>query len=145
MRQWVFCYGTLLEPALMSRIIGRRAQPLPAALPDHAVARLRGRDYPGIWRQPGSQTEGCCYRLHHRRELGLLDRYEGPEYRRRRVRVQTATGPLESWIYLPRVGRRGRGRPWSRQTFTRLALRRYQRQVARWRAAAIVGAGGHEG
>jgi len=142
MRQPLFCYGTLMEPRLMAAVIGRQARPIPATLDGYQCARLRGRDYPGLWPQADSQVIGCCYWLNHRRELARLDHYEGREYRRRRVTLNTAAGPQLGWVYLPRAGRSKRGRPWSATDFQHRALRRYLRQVIGWRAGSIAAADG---
>lgn len=144
MDQWLFCYGTLRAPRLLSALLGRAMAAIPASLDDHVCARLRGRPYPGLWAAPGSRAAGACYRLHHRRELARLDRYEGSEYRRRRVRVATADGPRQAWVYVPRRGRAGRGGPWSVLDFERRALGRSRRQALAWRAADVAAGGGRD-
>lgn len=138
----LFCYGTLMTPRVMAAVIGRAAHATPATLAGYRSARLRGRDYPGLWPDVDGEVSGCCYHLVHRRELGRTDRYEGSEYRRRRVTVVTARGPLEAWVYLPCSRRARRDGPWSARDFERRAGRRYLRQITAWRAARFAARGG---
>jgi len=138
----VFCYGTLLLPALAAAVTGRQLASWAAHLPGYRRAALRGRDYPGLWRVPAARTEGRLYQLRHRRELRRLDDYEGPEYRRRRLWVQGPAGPCHAWAYLPGSGRRAdSGRDWSLTLFRRRALRRYLRHIAVRHGRAVVGEG----
>lgn len=137
MQTRLFCYGTLMAPRVMAAVIGRRAHPEPASLAGYRVARLRGRIYPGLWPEPAGLVEGSFYRLVHRRELLRVDRYEGSEYRRQQVTVDTAAGPQRAWVYLPR-GRLARaGQRWSQRDFERRAMGRYLRKIAGWRAQAF--------
>lgn len=137
MKQRVFCYGTLTLPRVMAAVIGRHVCGSPATLEGFRCARLRGRPYPGVWPHPGAVTGGVLYRLQHRRELGRLDRYEGPEYRRRRLTVMGQEGAQTAWVYLPRAGRRRAGPAWSADAFARRAQRRYLRQIPLWRRNEI--------
>lgn len=135
----LFCYGTLMAPELMAAVIGRRARALPATLAGYRRATLRGRPYPGLWPAPAAQVDGCCYRLHHRRELARADRYEGSEYRRCRVTVATPEGPRTAWVYLPIRGRARSDGPWSARAFARRHRRHYLRRIAAWRSGAVAG------
>lgn len=137
MRQWVFCYGTLILPRLMATVLGRRAAGIPATLAGQRRVLLRGRDYPGLLAAAGQHIAGVLYAIHHRRELGRLDRYEGREYRRRRLPVHTSHGTLRAWVYLPRQRWRLGDRPWSADRFARRSQRQYLRRIPGWRRAPI--------
>ena len=99
---------------------------------------LRGRDYPAIWPEPDQSVAGVLYALHHRRELGRLDRYEGHEYQRRRLAVTGPNGLVRAWVYLPRGGRRRlSGQPWSALQFEQRTLRHKLRRIPAWRRGGI--------
>lgn len=142
MQTTLFCYGTLTVPRLMAAVIGRRVAPRAAALTGYRAATLRGRPYPGLWPDPDGRVDGCCYRIGSRRELLRADRYEGREYRRQRVVVETADGPCDAWVYVLRRGRARVGRRWSRRDFERRALRRYLRHITAWHARVFAEHGG---
>ena len=141
MRQWLFCYGTLMLPRLMAAVIGRRAVASPASLAGYGRAGLPGRPYPGLWRQAGSRTDGMLYTLRHRGELRRLDKYEGAEYRRCRVIASGPHGAVQAWVYLPH-GRclPGRARTWSLPLFAQRNQDRYLRQIAAWRGTGVADA-----
>jgi gamma-glutamylcyclotransferase (GGCT)/AIG2-like uncharacterized protein YtfP len=138
MKQWMFCYGTLMLPRVMAAVVGRRLVAVPALLPGFCSRLLRGRDYPAIWPDPDQSVPGVLYVLHHRRDLGRLDRYEGREYQRRQLPVSGPNGPVRAWVYLPRGGRRRlSGQPWSALHFEQRTLRRQLRRIPAWRRSGI--------
>jgi gamma-glutamylcyclotransferase (GGCT)/AIG2-like uncharacterized protein YtfP len=72
-----------------------------AVLPDHACYTLRGEVFPGIVGQHGASTAGVIYRGIGRRQLRLLDRFEGDYYHRIEVRACEAGGNLRrAWAYV---------------------------------------------
>lgn len=97
----LFCYGTLQLPDIVAAATGREPPGTPAALPGYACYAVRGAVYPAAVPERGARIEGTLYEGLSPRELARLDRYEGPEYRRRRVRVDIPGGdPREAWVYL---------------------------------------------
>ncbi len=138
MRDWIFCYGSLQADDFAARLVGYRMPSVRAYLPDHRVARLPGRRYPGIWPAPHHTAQGCCYALRRARDLQRLDRYEGPGYRRQRRLVTTAAGETRlAWVYLPLAGRFGARHAWSAELFIRRHFRRHLRAALRWRAPRV--------
>lgn len=80
-------------------------------LPPAEAARLQGyrrytvtgQVYPALARSPGSIVDGVLYHDLSRRLMARLDRYEGSEYRRSRLRVTNASGlQAFAWVYVPR-------------------------------------------
>jgi gamma-glutamylcyclotransferase (GGCT)/AIG2-like uncharacterized protein YtfP len=100
----LFAYGTLEQPALMAALTGRVPRSGPAKLPGHRRGRLPMRTYPGLAIDAGSEVAGTLYSGLTSRELGLLDRYEGPEYRRVLMYLQTDGGRRRAWVYRQRPG-----------------------------------------
>ena len=98
----LFCYGTLRNPAVIAALLGRVPPSRPAVLPAHRRGLLAGRPWVGVAPATGSSVEGTLYRGLSGRELGLLDRYEGADYRRTTVRLTVGATACLGWIYLPR-------------------------------------------
>ena len=69
--------------------------------------------------------DGVVYRALSARDLGRLDRYEGREYRRRRLVVLGADGEQQAWAYLPWPFSLVSSRPWDPGTFAARGLRRW--------------------
>lgn len=118
--QRLFIYGTLAVPEVMFTVAGRRLALAPATLPGFHCARVTGAAYPGVVPRPGALTRGWLASGLTPRVLARLDRYEGPLYRRRRVRVNRADGASRrAWVYALRPGRRHRAsrHPWDLEAF----------------------------
>ncbi|OOQ85628.1 putative disease resistance protein Aig2 [Penicillium brasilianum] len=102
----LFCYGTLMAPQMLHRVIHGSPKPepwqkslirfQPALLHGYRRHRVRGADYPGIVAESDPEstsdtavlgvlvyglTDGDIYRL---------DKYEGSEYVKETVKVRTA-------------------------------------------------------
>ena len=98
----LFVYGTLLDPAVLTRVSGhpRLARRLRAArLFGQARVRLRGTPYPTLLARDGAVTAGALLRVSPT-ILARLRAYEGPAYRLCPVRVMTERGPCRAhaWI-----------------------------------------------
>jgi hypothetical protein len=98
----LFCYGTLCRPAVIGALLGRVPDGRAARLRDHCAGQIAGRPWLGVTRAPGDATAGTLYRRLDARELRRLDRYEGFDYRRAIVPVDTPAGRRRAWVYLPR-------------------------------------------
>jgi gamma-glutamylcyclotransferase (GGCT)/AIG2-like uncharacterized protein YtfP len=112
----LFAYGTLRDPARMTRLLGAAPPRAPARLSGWRCEGVRGESFPGIVPDPDASVEGDLYGRLDPTALRRLDAYEGPLYERIRVRVDARTGaPAEAWVYALRPAHRGRldGRPWS--------------------------------
>jgi gamma-glutamylcyclotransferase (GGCT)/AIG2-like uncharacterized protein YtfP len=97
----LFCYGTLQFPEVMQALTGLRIDGRPAVLPDYACYVLRGEVFPGIVARHGASTAGVIYRGIGRRQLRLLDRFEGDCYHRIEVRASEAGGSRRrAWAYV---------------------------------------------
>jgi hypothetical protein len=96
-----FFYGTLIAPAVLSRVLfgpsyasttSTTRRPLPAArpalLPGYERRRVRGADYPGIIPREGGEVRGVLVTGLTEGDLHRLDVFEGDQYTRREVEVQ---------------------------------------------------------
>ncbi len=113
----LFCYGTLTIPAVMRAVAGAVPRAVSAELPGFRCVFLAGRPYPGVF-PAHACTRGMLYANPGSRAMARLDRYEGHEYRRRRVKVRQGNRQLDAWVYVPdpRYCRPG-DRAWDPQLF----------------------------
>jgi gamma-glutamylcyclotransferase (GGCT)/AIG2-like uncharacterized protein YtfP len=98
----LFCYGTLRDPAVIAALLGRVPQSRRAVLGEHRRGLLAGHPWAGVAPAVASAVEGTLYDGLRERELRLLDRYEGADYRRATIRLTIGNTTGRSWIYLPR-------------------------------------------
>ena len=96
----IFVYGTLLDPALVTRLTGQRAMLQPALLDGFRRVRLRGTPYPTL--APGRGIVCGALLLTDRRGFRCLHAYEGRRYRLIRVHPRVAgsrdTVDAHAWI-----------------------------------------------
>ncbi|HEX5057034.1 MAG TPA: gamma-glutamylcyclotransferase family protein [Gammaproteobacteria bacterium] len=126
----LFCYGTLCVPDIMRHIIGRSIPGVPAVLEDYACYTLRNERYPAVVSAPGESTAGLLYGGLTQKELALLDRYEGTEYRRQRVSVATEEGRrAQSWVYIirPQYSARLSDQPFDLEDYLETEVQEYLR------------------
>ena len=93
----VFSYGTLMDPRVQRRVIGRLVEGRPDVLAGHRreVIVLDGVSYPIAVPDPDQAIAGHVIEVTGP-ELKRIDRYEGREYVRVRVRLQSGTW---AWVY----------------------------------------------
>ena len=107
----LFVYGTLMQKARhpMHKVLRRYARYLSEAT---ACGRLyRIADYPGMVADSGCKEKVCgeLYEIIDPvRLFRALDRYEGPEYERKTVTVETGGNETKAWTYLYRGSLRGK-------------------------------------
>ena len=130
MSQELFAYGTLRFAPVLRALAGRSFAARDAELEGFAVQRLRGRAYPGLVPAPGSVARGVLYLGLDAATLALLDRFEGPWYERRRVRVRSDGAEPWAFTYLLRPARHRElaGAAWDAERFA-------ARHLATWIAA----------
>lgn len=98
----LFVYGTLTREDLLRRLLGRVPPVVEASLDHYRRYRLRGRHYPGIRYRRNHHVDGRLLTGLSAVQLQVLDHYEGSEYRRARVRVNTPKGKQAAWVYVLR-------------------------------------------
>lgn len=118
-----FFYGTLLNPALLARVLGRRVAPralVPARLYGWRRAAAQGVSYPIVLRRRGQSVSGIVLEGASRADRRRLFAYEGEDYCLSRAAAAMGDGRVLSvFLFTPRSGRlRPAARPW------RPALRR---------------------
>jgi len=124
----LFTYGTLEIPLVLEAVTGRSFPSTPAVLSDFARFLLRGKTYPGIFRDDGSEVTGVLYQKVDRDSLALLDLFEGDCFRREEVQVTTASQRrIDAYTYAvsPEHCSSLSTRPWDREAFAALHLEEF--------------------
>jgi len=98
MVEYLFVYGTLKDPKVQSKVFGRYSRGSPDLLPGYAVGQIEisGTLYPIVQPDPFSTVTGVVLTLEEN-ELKLIDDYEGPQYRRKKVQLRSGKF---AWVYL---------------------------------------------
>lgn len=98
MTERLFVYGSLQDPAVQKRIIGRTIEGTPDSLAGYTRKWIQfpEGEFPMIFPEAGSVVEGHVLDVTPE-EIPLLDRYETTAYRRIRVTLQSG---LETWVYM---------------------------------------------
>jgi len=126
----LFIYGTLLVDEVRLRVVGRLCDCMSATLRGYRRVALSKRSYPGLVSDPEESVDGLlCFGLTDD-ELVELDCFEGDEYERAEVMVETAKGEEWAWAYF--LSEKGRGlatgRDWDLGRFRRKRLDSFLRE-----------------
>jgi hypothetical protein len=101
-----FFYGTLLDPDVVTFVLGRRLPPVafaPACLPRHKRRRAEGKSYPVVVRAPSGEVSGAVVGGLSEKDVARLAAYEGPGYRVVTVGVGGAGGRRRVSMFEPLV------------------------------------------
>lgn len=102
MRSRLFVYGTLQDERLVERLLGRRLTWQPAVLEGYCRMLDASIGYPVVHPLAGASVDGRLLEDVDHDALAALDAYEGHEYRRVTVRVQTSDGrAVDAFTYVP--------------------------------------------
>lgn len=127
----LFAYGTLCVREIMERVVGRPHAILPGVLHGFSRRRMSGRPYPGLVPDPDASTRGMLYLGLNDPELAALDGYEGSEYERVAVEVETRHGLVAANVYVVRENCRDLVLPetWEMATFLDQHVGEYLRHL----------------
>ena len=99
----LFVYGTLMVPEVAQKIFGRTSVEK-AILQNFKRLKIYLKDqelfYPALIKEKSSFTEGIIFRNLSEKELALIDKYEGEEYKRKLVQVETKEETLDACCYI---------------------------------------------
>ncbi|WP_194814341.1 gamma-glutamylcyclotransferase family protein [Nocardia sp. XZ_19_385] len=96
----LFVYGTLQFPEVLTVLLGRCPERIPAQLPGWRVAALPDRVYPGLVPDPAGLAPGVLLAGLGPDDWAILDHFEDDEYDLRAVDL--ATG--QAWTYVWTAG-----------------------------------------
>ena len=116
----LFVYGTLLDEDIMQLVAGTVPPSIAVRLPGYRRRKICGQVYPGIVIRAGEVVAGRLY-LNISAELwARLDRFEGGEYERTTVLVESASGeqlPAQTYVLTPGGQSELSNEPWSMAEF----------------------------
>jgi gamma-glutamylcyclotransferase (GGCT)/AIG2-like uncharacterized protein YtfP len=96
----LFVYGTLLDPAVCGRLLGRAPEACDAILAGYSQRAVRGKSYPAVIPDDACRVAGLLLCGLSEGDLAALDVYEGDEYARIEVSVETDAGLARAWVYV---------------------------------------------
>lgn len=109
----IFLYGTLCHLPLLQVVLGRDPIVVRATLLEHGVVWAKDQSFPVLRPEPGGRAQGILISATDA-DRARLDFYEGPfGYGLQGMRVDTATGPVEAQVYVPKPGMWEPGPRWS--------------------------------
>lgn len=106
MARALFVYGTLQDQDMLFAVLGR---PLPssamieAVAPNHRAALYPGRPYPALTLAPGRKAPGLLLYNLAPRDMARLDAFEGADYQRSIVAVESGHATQIADVYWPAV------------------------------------------
>lgn len=94
----LFAYGTLMLPDIQQELFGRELEGENDILNNYIKNEITidNEVYPCVDGSAGNTTQGVLYKIASK-ELVLVDKYEGIEYKR--IKVVLSSG-LEAWVYV---------------------------------------------
>lgn len=96
----LFTYGSLMCSDIMDHVAGCQAESVSAVLKNFKRSKIRGEEYPGIVAHPGAEVEGVLYRGLSPQAMERLDSFEGAQYLRQEVQLQTEAGSCLAMAYV---------------------------------------------
>jgi gamma-glutamylcyclotransferase (GGCT)/AIG2-like uncharacterized protein YtfP len=98
----IFVYGTLQDEHFVERLLGRRLPWQPAVLEGYCRMLDASIGYPVVHPLAGASVDGRLLEGVDQEALAAFDAYEGRDYRRVTVRVQTSDGrTVDAYAYVP--------------------------------------------
>lgn len=97
MKEELFIYGTLIEPDIQNKVIGRTIEGSSDILEGYkrTTIRIFDTDYPDIVQEPGRHVSGLVIDVSPE-ELILIDGYETEWYKRKKVVLKSKKN---AWVY----------------------------------------------
>ena len=96
----IFVYGTLLYPEIVGKLTGKKLKTHHAILFGFKRFTVVGCDYPAIIETKNSKVEGLLIENVDSKSGQVLSFFEGVEYEKRKVIVQTKQHKVEASTYI---------------------------------------------
>jgi len=118
----LFVYGTLRAPEVLAGVLGRvvpAGRLRPATASGHRAALYPGRAYPAIVPARAEALPGLLVEGLSDAEIARLDAFEGDEYRRGPLVVDTGGGAVAADVYWPSIAIPDGAPGWTFEAFRR--------------------------
>jgi len=130
-----FTYGSLMFAEIMHAVAGMRPVALAARLHGWERRAIRAANYPAAFPEKASPShkslEGVLWLDLSAQAWQRLDVFEGTDYARVQVTVQSATGPHQAWVYAFRDRNRVLDHDWDVSAFESTHLAGFFREHGR--------------
>lgn len=109
----LFFYGTLCHQPLLSVVLGREVDTIPAVLHGFAVSWVQDQAFPMIEERQSASAQGVLLRGLDDADLARLDFYTGSfSVQKRHLQVVTQNGAQGATVYFPNNSVWTAGQPW---------------------------------
>lgn len=99
----LFVYGTLMLKEIADKVIGFHSNET-ASLSNYKRYKIFSNNYelpyPAVIYKKNALTQGILFRNINDQYLDLLDQYEGEDYERILLNVNTKAGICDAWVYV---------------------------------------------
>lgn len=134
----LFAYGSLMFAPVWQRVTGLSRAGVPASLEGFARHAVRGETYPALLADPDGRVDGRLYADLSDAVLAMLDRFEGPDYRRIQVSVSLTEGgsAVPAFVYLYIKPDQAQAEHWDVAAFEREGMSRFMREYCGFEGTA---------
>ena len=141
----VFLYGTLTDPDVLARVLGRPVRPdelEPAHLDGFCRLRAAAASYPVLVPAPDATVDGLLLRAAGRRDILRLNHFESGEYHAELRPVRTRDGTARpAWLYAARADLPASAEDWKIEDWRRRHLADFLPACDAWMADCPEGEG----
>lgn len=122
----VFVYGSLMFEQVWEQVVLGKYQATTATLADYARYAVKGQTYPGVIPEAGKRVKGLVWLSVEQSDIALLDAFEGPEYSRQAVELESDVGMrMPAQVYIWKNPLQLEPNPWSLKSFMEVGLERF--------------------
>jgi ADP-ribose pyrophosphatase len=133
-----FIYGTLTDPDVLARVLGRPVAPdelEPAHLDGFRRLRAAGASYPVLVPAPGAAVDGLLFHPAGRCDILRLNHFESGEYHAELRPVRTRNGATRpAWLYASLADLPAPTEPWGLEKWRRRHLADFLPACDAWMA-----------
>jgi gamma-glutamylcyclotransferase (GGCT)/AIG2-like uncharacterized protein YtfP len=128
--QHIFVYGSLLFNAIVEALCDTTIESAEATLENYRRFAVKGADYPAIISAAGYKVKGKVLLNPDQKASDILNFYEGAEYDRQKVSVNTKAGVIEAEAYIWKGPFEALDTfDWNKNTFEKESLQYYLDEV----------------
>ena len=95
----LFVYGTLTFDEILSNLLGKKHESIPALLENYKIKKFYNAEYPGIIADIKSSVSGKIIFDIDEKDISILDAYEGVMYKRSILKVKALSKEYDCHVY----------------------------------------------
>lgn len=136
----IFVYGTLLSPDIWQHVVHKNYKQEKAILKNFESRKIQNEVYPAIIPHDGTLVEGIVYYNVDAIDVQHLDIFEGEEYLRTLVQIETITGEkltAMSYLYKERFWHKLTSSPWFFEEFLTKGKSKFMETYLGWQQLSL--------